>query len=303
MTGINSIAQERLKDSIRCARVGHAYLIVGSDEAANAALALDCAALMITGSEDVAALRLSPDFYELDGSASVDEIRELRAELQKRTYMGGRRTIVINRAHLLNDSAVNAMLKMLEEPPSETCFILTGLEHRLLPTVRSRCFIIRLGAEPDSDIQNELKRHGASAADAKLYCALSIGQSSRALRLYSDAKFRLLRDGALDAFTQTLGGKADFKWAKAIGKDRDAARECIEFMLAACHDMLLIKCGIEAQVNIDRRAALEKLSQGFTAFKISCIIDIIVDAARRLGTNAGPTMIFDRMFVEILEER
>lgn len=302
MTNINTITQKRLKSSILCGRSGHAYLIAGADEAASAELALVCAALLITKSEDVSALRLSPDFYELDGAARVDEMRELRGELQKRTYSGDRRAIVIKRAHLLNDSAVNAMLKMLEEPPDGTCFILTGLEYRILPTIRSRCFIIRLGSDPKDYIENGLRREGASAAEARLYCAQSMGQLSRALRLYSEPQFRKLRDGAVAAFIAALGGNVDFKWAKTVGKDRDAARECIEFMLFVCHDLLLIKCGITADANIDRCNELEKLSRDFTAFKISCIIRIVVDAAKRLSTNAAPTMIFDRMFVEILEE-
>lgn len=303
MTGINTITQKRLKNAILRGRSGHAYLIVGSDEAASAELAFTCAALLITGSEDVTALRLSPDFYELDGAARVDEIRELRGELQKRTYSGDKRAIVIKRVHLLNDSAVNAMLKMLEEPPNGTCFILTGLEYRILPTIRSRCFIIRLGSDSKDDIENELRSKGASAAEERLYCAQSMGQLSRAVRLYNEPQFRKLRDEAVTAFIQALNGSIDFKWIKTLGKDRDAARECIEFMLSVCHDLLLIKCGIIAEINIDRRKELEKLSRGFTAFKISCIINIIVDAAKRLGTNAAPTMIFDRMFVEILEER
>ena len=62
-------------------------------------------------------LEFSPDFYELNGGAKVEQMRMIRQELSKKAFGGNNRVVVITDAHMMNDSAVNAMLKMLEEPP------------------------------------------------------------------------------------------------------------------------------------------------------------------------------------------
>lgn len=72
-------------------------------------------------------LEFSPDFYELNGGAKVEQMRTIRQELSKKAFGGNNRVVVITDAHMMNDSAVNAMLKMLEEPPEGTFFCLRAL--------------------------------------------------------------------------------------------------------------------------------------------------------------------------------
>lgn len=77
---------------------------------------------------------------------------------------------------MMNDSAVNAMLKMLEEPPEGTFFLLTGIEQRILPTIRSRCQIVRLGTASAAEIGAELIRLGAAKSEAQRFAAQSMGR-------------------------------------------------------------------------------------------------------------------------------
>ena len=75
---------------------------------------------------------------------TIEQVRPLLAEMAYSAYEGRRRVIIFDGAHDLNESAQNALLKSLEEPPDDTTFILvTDQRDRLLPTVISRARIVR----------------------------------------------------------------------------------------------------------------------------------------------------------------
>lgn len=84
-----------------------------------------------------------PDFIEMDAAShtGVDSVRQI---IESCTYMplsGSKKIYLIDEAHMLSRAAFNAFLKILEEPPSSTIFILATTEtHKIPDTVRSRCF-------------------------------------------------------------------------------------------------------------------------------------------------------------------
>jgi DNA polymerase III subunit delta' len=84
---------------------------------------------------------------ELKRSISVDQIRSLQARLTTRPGLSDKRAIILDAADDLDRNAANALLKCLEEPPSGTHFFLVShSSDRLLPTIRSRCQILRFEA-------------------------------------------------------------------------------------------------------------------------------------------------------------
>jgi DNA polymerase-3 subunit delta' len=87
-----------------------------------------------------------PDLYELDALGEmirIDAIRELRRDLHMRPFEADRRIYLIQRAHLLNEDAADALLKDLEEPPSYAVIVLIADDLGPLPeTLRSRCQLI-----------------------------------------------------------------------------------------------------------------------------------------------------------------
>ncbi|MFN3469966.1 MAG: DNA polymerase III subunit delta' [Novosphingobium sp.] len=90
--------------------------------------------------------------FQLKRNITIDQVRALQRRLTTRPTLGQRRAVIIDAADLLEKNAVNALLKSLEEPPLGTFFLLVvHALGRLLPTVRSRCRIVRIHplAEPD----------------------------------------------------------------------------------------------------------------------------------------------------------
>ena len=127
----------------------------------------------------------------------VGAIRELEREAIFRPFEGGKRAFIIDDAEKMNDSAANALLKTLEEPPQTTHLILiTSRPDSLLQTIRSRCQTIRFAPVAEAEIENLLLASGRSKEDAKLAARVSGGSVGRALAA-NIAEFRESREAML----------------------------------------------------------------------------------------------------------
>lgn len=88
---------------------------------------------------------------------TVDQVREIQRRLTTRPTLGSRRAVIIDAGDQLEKGAVNALLKSLEEPPQGTFFLLVvHALGRLLPTVRSRCQIVRFQPLEDAEVARAL---------------------------------------------------------------------------------------------------------------------------------------------------
>ena len=165
--------------------VPQAVLLVGPDGVGKTTLALDIAAgLLCTAPIDQRPCRACracglvdhgshPDLHRLGPAgpgrqvviggpeAKYRGVKDLIGELQLMPVEGGARVAIIEGADRMNEDAQSALLKTLEEPPAGVTILLCAdQEARLLPTVRSRCFRLRLGLVGARDIEAILADHG-----------------------------------------------------------------------------------------------------------------------------------------------
>lgn len=103
----------------------------------------------------------SYNIYELDAASNnkVDDIRALIDQVNIPPQVGKYKVYIIDEVHMLSDSAFNAFLKTLEEPPSYAKFILATTErHKILPTILSRCQIYNFKRISNEDIVKHLEK-------------------------------------------------------------------------------------------------------------------------------------------------
>ena len=289
----------KLERAILGGRALHAYLLSGSDPAMTDEAARNAASLMLYGKKDTEKLASEPDYMEYEGSFSIGEFRDvIRPEIYRETYGRSGRVLVLRSAHQLSPIVQNAMLKVLEEPPENTYFILTGNEYGILPTIRSRCMVIRFSSRDITELESELLKKGASNSEAERFASMSGGNTERAARLYEDESFRKLREEAVSAFVSALKKAPDFRWTKQK-HERTDMQEANEFLLMYCHDMMQIKCGANAEVFPERASEINNLCLHFTTGQIGCIINKLIENAQRLSTNAPAGASFDRLLCEL----
>ena len=96
---------------------------------------------------------------------SVDEVRKVKSFFTLSAADGGRRVAIVDAADEMNTSAANALLKLLEEPPTgATLLLIAHQPNRLLPTIRSRCRTLRLQPLGPADLSQALTLAGDNVA-------------------------------------------------------------------------------------------------------------------------------------------
>ncbi|MBF0369007.1 MAG: DNA polymerase III subunit delta' [Magnetococcales bacterium] len=193
-------ALQQLRSALSGERMGHAYLFygpqgVGKGSAAKATLqSLFCrrespAADGVSGCGVCGACRKlanasHPDvnFVGVESGKtqiSVDQIRELSRVLSLTPFEGGWKGAIIDDAALMNASSANALLKTLEEPANHSLLILvTNQPGALLPTIRSRCQLVRFGTLEESELVSVLQEEAPQASAEVLQQACEIAQGS-----------------------------------------------------------------------------------------------------------------------------
>ena len=157
----------------------------------------------------------------------VDQVRELGEFLSLSPAMSPWRVAVIDTVDDLEPSGANALLKMLEEPPPNSLFLLVShAPGRLLPTIRSRCRRLQFEALDDAAMTSILERQApdVNAAERHKIIAMSFGSAGRALA-FAELQLAKLEDAALAILRQgdpTNSRRSDL--ANELGKKAAAER-------------------------------------------------------------------------------
>lgn len=232
------------------ARPSHAYLFYGPGGAGKRSAARALAAEWLSyGSADPDRAReraltgVHPDLTWVAPSGAheilVGDIDgPVVAAASKTPFEARRRVFVIERADELGDEAANRMLKTLEEPASFVHLILlTDRLAEVMPTIRSRCQLVRFDAASAESVAAELKAEGVSGPKALACARLSLGDAGRARELASD-EGAALRAAAETFARSALAGEAGARkpWSpllEAVRSRGDAVREQLEKRAAA----------------------------------------------------------------------
>jgi DNA polymerase-3 subunit delta' len=171
--------------------------------------------------------RLLNDKGNLNRNIKVDQIRELGEFLSLSAALSPWRVVIIDSVDDLEPSGANALLKMLEEPPTNTLFFLVShAPGRLLPTIRSRCRRLDFQALDDDAMTSILQRDAPdiSPAERKRIVAMSFGSAGRALA-FAELGLAKLEDAALAILRQgdpTNARRSDL--ASELGKKNASER-------------------------------------------------------------------------------
>lgn len=143
---------------------------------------------------------------ELARSISVDQVRGLQRLFSTTPSLSPWRAVIIDSIDDLERSAANALLKNLEEPPSNSVFLLVShAPERLLPTIRSRCRQLRLSRLDDAAMTSALRAALPDAESSEIsdLAAIGAGSPGRAMG------FRGLEIGALEGSLKEIVDKGD----------------------------------------------------------------------------------------------
>ncbi len=144
---------------------------------------------------------ISPDVQKGRTTIPVEDIREMIRLCSRYAYGGGNRVVMIPDAENMTPQAQNSLLKILEEPPQNTFFLMTTSHpEQILTTVRSRCRNIKLIPWDEKYITEVIVSSGVEREIAEKAARVSGGSIGNAIRLSSDDSYWKLKDEIVKAF-------------------------------------------------------------------------------------------------------
>ncbi len=232
----------------------------------------------------------------------VDQVRAARRTLILKPYQSRWRVALFLRFQEANDSASNALLKMLEEAPEYAILILTAENsEQLLPTIVSRCEVLRLRPSPLEAVEAFLKEHGTDEAQARLLAHLSGGRPGYALRLMQDGAMLEFRREKIKELQSLLPAKRvdKFAYADKLSNDRDRMRSVILLWLSFWHDVLLRSSDSATRIaNVDFSNEIEAIAGRVNLSEARQVVSDLETALEQLDANVNPRLLAEVLLLD-----
>ena len=300
----NERLKKNLTKSLARGHISHCYLISGPEGSGKHTLARLLAAAILCQGKDRPCGVCTPCRKVLDGNhpdyiivddpekktVPVELIRQARADMFLQPNESDHKIYQFPRAQDMGLPGQNALLKVLEEPPSYGVFLLlTDNPDALLPTVRSRCTELKMQALPREILEKQLALDFPKAAGEDIAAAVErsgglLGQARTLLAQGEEIPPQTeqfvhafsRRDGLL--LTQTLTPMEKWK--------RDALTEILEQWLGLMEGAMMNRCGMMAFSGLSR-----ELAQSRTAADLHSGVVTLKKALEYTGSNVSPAAV------------
>lgn len=238
------------------------------------------------------------------GMIKVNQIRNLQHSLSLTPYEAKYRIALLLNFQFANANAQNALLKTLEEAPKQVILLLTAdSADTLLPTISSRCEILRLRPVPVELLENELvSRWNIPQEKAHLYAHISNGRTGLALQMANDPEIMEKRKNWTDEFFRLLplNRRERFAAVESLTRSREALRLTLQAWLSLARDLLLAVNGLENQLtNLDYQTEIRSAAASLTGKQALDMVNSIITALDALELNANLRLLLDNLLLEI----
>ncbi|OGY41058.1 MAG: DNA polymerase III subunit delta' [Candidatus Buchananbacteria bacterium RBG_13_36_9] len=241
---------------------------------------------------------------------SVEQVREMHKFLSLTSFLNSYKIALIESAGDLSESAQNALLKILEEPAPKTMLILIAEDFtQLLPTIVSRCQVIKFWALKEEEIFRHLITLGANREQAKIFTALAGGQIGTAINFLVQPEYlneySEKMDGLLNLFSHDL--TANFQSIESIfsaAKNPLEAATLLQTELGywqlILRDILASKNNLDnLLVNQHYRDKIKNLALTYSTPKILEILNQIKKIKQYLNYNINPRLAAENLILSI----
>jgi DNA polymerase-3 subunit delta' len=240
----------------------------------------------------------------IGGPIKVDQIRGLQHGLSLAPYDAKYRIALLLRFEDANPQAANALLKTLEEPPQQVVLLLTAVSaDRLLPTIVSRCEVIRLRPVPSADLNQGITRNWhIPPQEADLLTHLAEGRPGYAFRLHQDPQELSNRNTWLEDHLNLLSASRidRFNYAETMAKNPQTLLEILKVWLSFWRDILLRASGSNSQItNIDYLERISQLAHQYNYQKAFSMVVAIEKVFEHLARNINPRLALEVFMLDL----
>ncbi|PRX26444.1 DNA polymerase III delta prime subunit [Orenia metallireducens] len=313
------LAKTILKNALVQQRLSHAYLFTGEEGLGKDSTAFEFTKAINCQENDndscnhciscrKANNKNHPDIKEIypDGAfIKIDQIRKLQQEILYKPYESKKKVYIIHQADKMNTQAANSLLKTLEEPPSYAIIILiTNNLNKLLPTIISRCQLIRFQLVADDIIKDSLiQDYDVSEEEATLFTTLAGGRYRFALEWVENIdKVEERREILKIANSlKDLTRIESFEFVQKLLDERDKVNLILDMILTWYRDLLMVKLGQNKNlINIDYYNKLSDEAKEWRVEGIEAIIRLIEDSSNIINNlNVNLQLALEVLFLRL----
>ncbi|MCP2241007.1 DNA polymerase III subunit delta' [Thermoanaerobacterium thermosaccharolyticum] len=245
-------------------------------------------------------------FIEPDGiSIKVETLRNVVINnAYVKPYNSYKKIFIIKEAEKMTEQAQNSILKTLEEPPEYGLFILTSSKMEgLLPTIVSRCEIIRFTRESDEVIEDYLiNEKKIDRSKAKKIASIANGNYGKA-NLLIDEGYSRIRSELGDILYNVINQDKALRLErfKFFDENREMIDDIIDIMFSYLRDLMILKLlgSEEYIINKDMVDKLKDFSGNLTGFELNNIINEIEELAFNLKSNVNYQLAIEKFLLNI----
>lgn len=242
------------------------------------------------------------------GIISVYLAQEIQQKISMKAFSGGYRIAIIWMPEMMKPPAANKLLKIIEEPPEKTLFLLVGNNtDELLPTILSRVQTVRV-PRLQNDLMEQLlvDHHGIEPQKARSAALLSDGNLNTALKLISDdgshtAHFSMFRDWFRACYRNSEGLKRVQLCDQFSDLKREGQKSFLTYALQMLRQCLLVSVSAKhlLLVDGDERKLVLNLGKTLNHRQIQFMVEDIDEAIYHVARNAAPRPLFLDLSVRI----
>lgn len=237
----------------------------------------------------------------------TEESVEILKRLALKSYEGGYKVMIIWMAEEMNTTCANKILKILEEPPARTLFILLSeSSDQLLTTILSRSQVVRVTSLPLDTVQIAIEKAGFSRTQAESIAARSEGNLIEAFRLLGDQEeIDLNRELFIQlmrvCFKKDVNAMLD--WSEAIsGLSREGQKIFVHYALHMVRQSLLKNYTQDMLTRVSKEEAdfLGKFSRFISNNNALDFMELFNDAHYHLERNAFSKLLFTQLCFQVM---
>ena len=297
-------AKKYMINSINKGKINHAYMFEGIEGIGKETFAYDLAKILL----ETPHLENAPDCIRIKpegNSIKIAQIRNLQSDIVIKPHKKYK-IYIIDKAEKMTLEAQNALLKTLEEPPEYAIIILvTNNKEGLLPTIRSRCEIVKFTPIPFIEIKNYLINQGIEPNRANLLSSFSRGSMKKALELASSNEFYEMKEN-VQKYIETILSKNMVEILDITTQIEQYKGEIInvlDMLINYFRDIMICKEHVNKSmiINADKLVFIQNMSSKITYSQVSKIIDIIEDTKIKIKGNCNFNVSIQVMSLNIYE--
>jgi len=223
---------------------------------------------------------------------SVAQIRALTDLINLSSHRGGYKIILIHPAETMNDAAANALLKNLEEPPSQTLFILvTHRPHHLLPTIRSRCRQIAMPTPNLTLAIDWLDQQGIKDPNASL---AAVGYAPLAALEYNDDEYFLQHEFFIKHISTLKSFNPIFLAEKMQKSDLPTV---VNWLQKWCYDLISFRITGRIRYHLSMQTTIKVLVPKIDPRRLARYLRSLIDMQRLSHHPLNPRLFLEEILI------